>query len=285
MDEKMKTIRLLLVDDEEDFLLSSSRVLERRGFKVDIAPNGVSALEKIEQGAYDVVVLDVKMPDIDGIEVFNQIRATHAALPVILLTGHGSVEDAFETSKSGVADYLSKPIDMDALAEKIQKVAARSSGAPAPATEEITRSEAAPVVKVLLIDDEVEFLESMRKVLGRRNMDVLTAPSGDTALDLLAERTVDVAVLDLKMPGMSGQEVLRLMKQRFPAVEVIILTGHPSVESALEVIKLGANEYMKKPPSIEELVSTIRRLHESHQQAIQQRRQELVEEIRRRFPD
>lgn len=282
MDERKKIIRLLLVDDEESFLLSSARVLERRGFSVDIAPNGVSALEKIEAKEYDAVVLDVKMPDIDGIEVFNHIHRINEALPVILLTGHGSFEDAFETSKAGIADYLSKPIDMDELAEKIHtavSVAADRS------VDEPLAPPAEDLVRVLLVDDEVGLLQSMKKILERRGMQVSTADRGEAALALLEESPVDVVVLDLKMPGMDGQEVLRRIKNRFPTIEVIILTGHPSVESALEVIKLGANEYMKKPPSIEELVGTIRRLYDLRQQTIEKRRHDLIEEIRRRFPD
>src|SRR3990172_8015319 len=126
MDANNKPVRLLLVDDEEEFLLATSRALGRRGFEVSVAPNGVTALEKISSESFDVVVLDVKMPDIDGLEVFSQIGSLAPELPVILLTGHPSVADAFHTSKHGIADYLSKPVEMDELAQKARQAVAEA---------------------------------------------------------------------------------------------------------------------------------------------------------------
>ncbi len=284
MSEPTKIINLLIVDDEEEFLVSSAQALSRRGFAVDVAPNGVTALEMIELRSYEVVVLDVKMPDIDGIEVFRQIRRTLPSLPVILLTGHSTLEDAFRTSKDGIADYLTKPIEMEELAEKIREAVKRSSQ-----QEQSDRGEPSTdyheYVRVMIIDDEVEFLSSMQRVLQRRNLDVSIAAGGEEALVLLKDTLVDVVVLDLKMPGMDGLEVLRRIKNTFPSIEVIILTGHPSAETAIEAINNGANEYMKKPPEVEELVKTIRRLYEVQQKSIRERQRRLIEKIRRRYPD
>lgn len=285
MNKKTENIKLLMVDDEEEFLVSSSQALGRRGFDVDIAPNGVTALDKMERGNYDAVVLDVRMPDIDGIEVFKEIRQKHPDVPVMLLTGYGSLTDAFQTSKDGVADYLFKPIEIDELADRIRRVVVRSTSHKAKEPRPGRDALPAETVNIMLVDDEVHFLDSMKKVLQRRNMDVTTAESGRDALDLLTRRPVDVVVLDLKMPGMDGMEVLRRIKTGFPHIEVIILTGHPSVETALEVIDLGANEYLKKPPEIDDLVRTIRKLYEERQRAILERQNKLIEEIRRRFPD
>jgi len=92
-------------------------------------------------------------------------------------------------------------------------------------------------------------------------------------------------VLDVKMPGMDGLEVLRRIKRDFPSVEVILLSGHPSVEAAVQGVKLGASEYMKKPPKIEDLAATIRWLYRSRQKAILEQQKKLIEEIRRRYPE
>jgi len=284
MDKGMK-IRLLMVDDEEEFLVSSSQALGRRGFDVDVAPNGITALEKVEQQEFDVVVLDVKMPDVDGIQVFKEIRQKFPGLPVILLTGYGSISDAFKTSKEGVSDYLFKPIDIDDLANSIREAVEKAKTQAVQDSERTHETEPTEWIRVMVVDDEVQFLESMKKVLSRRNMEVTTAESGDEALALLTESIVDVVVLDLKMPGMDGLEVLRRIKINNPSVEVVVLTGHPSVETAMEVINLGANEYLKKPPEISELVTTIRRLYEDRQKAILERQKKLIDEIRRRYPD
>jgi len=285
MAKGMRKIRLLLVDDEEEFLMASSQALGRRGFDVEIAPNGVTALEMVGKSEFDVLVLDVKMPDIDGIEVFKQIRETLPDLPVVLLTGHSSIDDAFQTSKNGVADYLSKPIDMDELATRLHEVVGKAGCRVETVSEGLRSIDPAEKVRVMLVDDEVDFLESLKKVFQRRNMEVTTAESGEEALALLKESLVDVVVLDVKMPGMDGLEVLRRIKRDFPSVEVILLSGHPSVEAAVQGVKLGASEYMKKPPKIEDLAATIRWLYRSRQKAILEQQKKLIEEIRRRYPE
>lgn len=284
MNENNKKNRVLLVDDEEDFLTASSQALQRRGLEVDVAPNGVTALEMADEQQYDVIVLDVKMPDIDGIEVFRIIRRKYPNLPVILLTGHSSIDDAFQTSKDGIADYLSKPIDMDDMAARIREVVVQFEQRESEDHEPPPPDSSVPV-RVILIDDEVRFLDSMKRVLERRNLDVDTAESGEQGLTLLKEKLVDVVVLDIKMPGLGGLEVLRRIKTYYPSVQVIMLTGHPSYVTAMEAIKQGAHEYLEKPPDIEKLAATIRRLFEYRQSQIEQQQAELVKDIRRRYPD
>jgi DNA-binding NtrC family response regulator len=107
---------------------------------------------------------------------------------------------------------------------------------------------------VLLVDDEVAFLETLAKRLRKRNIDITLASSAQQALRTLRERPVDVVVLDLKMPGMDGIQAVREIKRTTPLVEVIMLTGHASVEAAIEGMELGAFDYLTKPVDIEELV-------------------------------
>ncbi len=114
-------IRLLLVDDERDFLRAVSPGLERRGLRVTTAEDGATALALLGEGTTDVVVLDVKMPGMDGISVFRRITEMAPHVPVIMLTGHGSIQDAFETSRRGVYEYLTKPCRVETLAEVVRK--------------------------------------------------------------------------------------------------------------------------------------------------------------------
>jgi DNA-binding NtrC family response regulator len=285
MDTGDKRYRLLIVDDEEEFLISSSRALSRRGFIVDAALNGVTALDKVEEFEYDAVVLDVKMPDIDGIEVFYQIRRIHPDLPVILLTGHSSIGDAFQTSKEGIADYLSKPIEMDELAGKINLAISSAKKSKIPDDGNLQFVDREEPIRVMIVDDEVEFLDSMKPIFERRKFMVKTAVDGKEALESLREELVDVVVLDVKMPGMDGLEVLRYIKKDFPSVDVILLSGHPSIEAAVEGVRLGASEYLKKPPNIDGLVETIRRFHFEQRRAYIQRQQRLIDEIQNRYPE
>ncbi|UCG12612.1 MAG: response regulator, partial [Deltaproteobacteria bacterium] len=112
---------------------------------------------------------------------------------------------------------------------------------------------------ILLVDDDVPFVEAMTKILNKKDLPVVAAHSGQEALEKLAEdSTIDVVLLDVKMPGMDGVATLREIKRLHPLVEVILLTAHAAVESAIEGMKLGAHDYLIKPVDLDELVSKIK---------------------------
>jgi len=284
MSEKKHNIRLLLVDDEEEFLASAAPALEKRGLEVVTARDGIEALKKIEEQPFDVLVLDVKMPGIDGAEVSRRLRKEHQDLPIIILTGHGSVPQAFEASKRGVYDYLAKPCDMDVLAKKINEAA---KAHPIEPDEKANSGKGVDIasISVLIADDEPELLASLKTVLERRKMIVLTAQSGSEALSTLSSTVVDIVVLDVKMPGMDGIEVLRRIKSDYPLVEVILLTGHPAVENALLGVKLGAIEYLIKPPDVDDLTKLIRKAYKHRQEELERSRREAINNILKKHPE
>jgi len=108
---------------------------------------------------------------------------------------------------------------------------------------------------ILLVDDEQAFLETLTKRLSKRNLDIQIALSGEAALRLLEDNSqIEVVILDVKMPGMDGIETLKEIKRHHPLKEVIMLTGHATVESAIEGMKLGAFDYLLKPVKLEELL-------------------------------
>ena len=109
-------------------------------------------------------------------------------------------------------------------------------------------------MKMMLVDDEERFLTTTSKLLSRKGYDVITASSGAEALDKLPSRNIHVVILDVKMPGMDGMETLTAIKKRFPLVEVIMLTGHGTVESAVDGLKSGATDYLLKPMDINDLI-------------------------------
>lgn len=111
---------------------------------------------------------------------------------------------------------------------------------------------------VLLVDDETAFVETMAKRLAKRNLQVSAAYNGNEALQKLEkDQTTEVVILDVKMPGMDGIETLKEIKKRHPLVEVIMLTGHATVESAIEGMKWGAHDYLMKPCEMEILMAKV----------------------------
>ena len=111
---------------------------------------------------------------------------------------------------------------------------------------------------LLLVDDEVEFREFLAKRLMRRNVNVLTAGDAEEAFGILAAAPVDVVLLDVRMPGLSGTDALRELKARFPYVEVLMLTGHAQLEVALAGMQLGAYDFLLKPVELAELLPRLR---------------------------
>ena len=114
------------------------------------------------------------------------------------------------------------------------------------------------VANVLLVDDEVPFVETMTKRLTKRDLEVSTAFNGQEALDILEKsRSIEVVILDVKMPGMDGLETLKKIRKKYPLVEVVMLTGHATVESAIDGMKLGAFDYLMKPCDMDILISKV----------------------------
>ena len=117
----MEKIKILLVDDEKEFVETLSERIRMRDHDSKVALNGEEALKHIDDDLPDVVVLDLKMPGIDGMEVLRRIRTAYPNVQVIMLTGHGSDKDEKEARKLGAFEYLQKPVEIDTLMKKIKK--------------------------------------------------------------------------------------------------------------------------------------------------------------------
>jgi DNA-binding NtrC family response regulator len=113
-------------------------------------------------------------------------------------------------------------------------------------------------IRVLIVDDELDFLETIVKRLQDRGFVAHGAESGEKALEYLQHNEVDTVILDVKMPGMDGLRVLQTIKLRWPLVEVIMLTGHASVESGIQGMQMGAFDYVMKPARLDDLLQKVR---------------------------
>lgn len=119
-----------------------------------------------------------------------------------------------------------------------------------------------PTPRILIVDDEERFRITLGKLVADRDMDVVTVGSGMEALEEVKHKLYDVIILDIKMPGLSGIETLSEVKKINPGIEVILLTGHASVDTALDGMRRGAYDYLKKPCPIEELMEKVNGAYE-----------------------
>jgi DNA-binding NtrC family response regulator len=136
-------------------------------------------------------------------------------------------------------------------------------------------------IKLLLVDDEVKFLQSIAKRLELKDFDVATASNGKEAIELAENGRFDVAIVDFKMPGMDGDQVLKKLKENHKHLEIIMLTGHATIDSAVECTKLGAFKYLEKPYDFDKLVGVIREAYEARLKKKFESNQKRIEEIRK----
>ncbi len=116
-----ENIKILLVDDEEEFVKTLSERIKMRELGTNIAHDGEQALELVDNEVPDVMVLDLRMPGIDGMEVLKRVKKAYPDVQVIILTGHGSEKDEEEARRLGAFEYLQKPVEVDTLVQKIQR--------------------------------------------------------------------------------------------------------------------------------------------------------------------
>ena len=121
-------------------------------------------------------------------------------------------------------------------------------------------------IRLLIVDDEIKFLDSVAKRLELRDFDITKATNGEQALDIARKQKFDLVLLDLKMPGLNGKQVLEVLKREHKYLEVIVLTGHGSLDSAVECTRLGAFDYLPKPYELEQLLEKLQKAYEARLQ-------------------
>jgi DNA-binding NtrC family response regulator len=230
-------------------------------------------------------------------EVLERVRRERPQVQIIILTGHGSEKEENEARRLGAFQYLQKPADTTELLSTVRSAwakgiqflkdsrdefertmsaaamaeggvpeMARQKGRAPASSQKDASAEAEPdraaasgeALKVLFVDDEEDFVRTMAERMEMRDLGGDVAFSGQQALQMLEDDVPDVMVLDLRMPGIDGMEVLRRVKKTFPRIEVIIMTGHGSDQDEEEARRLGAFDYLRKPVDIEDLMETVR---------------------------
>jgi len=133
--------------------------------------------------------------------------------------------------------------------------------------------------KVLLVDDEKDFIEGLSERLKVRGVEVSCSTTGKDAIDLVHDEEFDVVVLDLNMPEMDGLEVLKKLKEESPETEIIMLSGHGTVKTSTEAIKLGAEDFLEKPLDMNKLLEKISEAKDKHIMVMKKKTKEEIEEI------
>jgi len=197
----------------------------------------------------------------NGIEVLTRIRALDPRAAVIVLTGAGSADLENQARQMGVTDFLSKGLSLEALVGTVERVMQQPVKPPASPSQS-TDAKKAPshsqkAGSILVVDDEPPIRELLRKYFSSRDYQVRVAPDGQQALALVDQKSPDIIVLDVHMPGMNGIEVLKRLRAKNYAGGVIFLTSSQDERLLQEGLELGSVDILGKPVDLERLELTI----------------------------
>jgi CheY-like chemotaxis protein len=261
--------RLLVVEDNPAEQLSIRELLWHDDIDIDVVDSGAAALEKLDSAAYDCVVLDLRLPDMSGFEVLDQLRDSETLrdLPVVVFTGRelSAEEDSrlHLLARSVVVKDVESPERLlDETALFLHRVVANLPPDKQRMLDRLHQSdEALYGRKVLIVDDDVRNIFALSSVLERRGMTVLTAGTGREAIATI-ESTPDLAIvlMDIMMPEMDGYETMQVIRQNssLRRLPIIALTAKAMKGDREKCLEAGASEYLAKPVNTEQLLSALR---------------------------
>lgn len=235
--------RILVVDDELAVRELMGEALGLEGHEVVSADSAVHAVEMLLKEMVDLIILDLGLGDYSGMAVLKEIRKQGSDVPIVVYSGLVTPEVEKEARSAGATDVLRKDIGISALVRQIQQIL-NSVRRDKPAKAE---SDASGGRTILIIDDMGAIRELLHEFFTDRGYRTLLADSGETGLILARDEDVDVALLDIEMPGMDGIETLRRLKEINPGIGVVMITGNQDDEKVQQAIELGAYGYILKP--------------------------------------
>jgi DNA-binding response OmpR family regulator len=255
---------ILVVDDERLICDLLRSVLAGHGHEVLMAMNGREGLELFKKHRPRFTLLDLRMPEMNGIEVLKQIRAIDPQAAVLILTAWGSDALEQQARQLGVVDFLSKGLSLDVLVDAMERTLQQSAPAAASAQAAAPGGvpQAAPVATgdgnfILVVDDEPQIRDLLKRFLSLRGYKVRVASDGQQALTMVEQEAPQLIVLDVYMPGINGVEVLRQLRRKKFTGGVILLTGSQDDKLLQEALDLGSVDVMGKPVDLERLALAI----------------------------
>ena len=235
----MNALRIFIVDDDQDFAESLADIFESRGHYVKMAFSGEEAVRTFRADTFDITFMDVKLPGMNGVESFLEIRKIRPDAKVVMMTAYSLEQLLQKAIDEGALGVLHKPFDGDELFRMLDSVK--------------------PAGIVLVADDDPEFIDSLRPLLTDRGYTVLIAYTGNEAIDKVLANGIDVMLLDLKLPVLSGLEVYLELKKHGRTVPTIIVTGYAAEESeSIDALRsMSVTGCLVKPFAPEALMEAI----------------------------
>jgi len=238
MEEKTN---ILIVDDDLSLSHTTSDILDDLGYSVAVANNGYEAIDLFNNTDYDMILMDIKMPEINGVETLIQLKQIKSSVKVILMTAY-SVEDLInEGLKEGAYGIIYKPIKIKKLLHYIEKIEKETV--------------------ILIVDDDPKFCETFKNNIEEMKYKITTFSSGVQAIRYVEEYDVDIIFIDVKMPVLNGLETYLAIKKINPEITAVMVTGYGHEPEIAAIVKRSLSETvytcLYKPIEINKVISLI----------------------------
>jgi len=228
---------ILVVDDLRSIRLTLGGILEDKGHNVVTVEDGYQAIEAARKTHFDAIFMDIKMPGINGVQTFREVKKIDPKATVIMMTAY-SVEDLVkEALEEGAYAIVYKPFDIDRIIALIEELLERTL--------------------ILVVDDQFADRETLKGILEDKGYRVATARDGAEAIEMVKSRHYDIIFLDVRLPGVDGVETFEQVKEIDPAATVIMMTGYTEEDLVRRAISQGAYTCIYKPFDIEKVIALV----------------------------
>ncbi|MEW6615343.1 MAG: response regulator [Thermodesulfobacteriota bacterium] len=234
--------RLLIVDDNVDFAYNLADVLELKGYKAYVCPDGHRAIDTVKKERFDLILMDIKMPGMDGVETYKRIKEVSSGTVTIMMTAYAVEDLVGEALASGAYDVFYKPLDISRLLIAIEESLKEEKGR-----------------LILIVDDDKGILHNLRDILQTKGHTVFIADSGQRAIELARDKQFCIVFIDVKMPLLNGLEIYKAIKGINPLACAVMMTGYRQEVKALVEEALDSSAYtcLYKPLNMDEVLNVV----------------------------
>ena len=229
---------VLVVDDLRSIRLTLGGILEDEGHHVVTVEDGYQAIEAVKKAQFDAIFMDIKMPGINGVQTFREVKKIAPTSAVIMMTAY-SVEDLVkEALEEGAYAIIYKPFDIDKIISLI---------------EELLRQK----ILILIVDEQFADRETLKTILEDKGYRVTTAKDGAEAIKKVREKHYDIIFLEVKLPDMNGTQTFEQVKEIDPRATVIMMSGYTEEELVKKAVSAGAYTCLQKPFDMERVMAMV----------------------------
>ena len=230
---------ILIVDDDGGMRETLADIMEDSGYCIVSARDGYEAIQKVKEMNFDVILMDIKMPGMNGVETFKEIKKIHPATVVVMMTAYAVEDLVREALREGAYGVLYKPLDIEKMMGLVENVKAGGH--------------------ILVADDDTKTHAIFKDILEARGYIVSIATSGEEAIRIALENNYDMIFIEMKLSTLSGLDTYLILKSFHPEVVAVMMSAHPRAasESVVEALMRGAHSCLYKPFDVQQVIQLV----------------------------